>query len=211
MIGSPRHRPFELDGSERATNSLFNPARKRREEFILSRLALLLRGINVGGNNKVAMADLKRILEDLGYEDCTTLLNSGNAVVTTGDPPAEAEQRVAAAIKRELGLSIELMARTHDELAAVVKANPLKPVATNPKFSVVAFLRSAPPQEALDDIDAEQYAPECWKLVGRELFIWFANGQGKTKLPPNLFDKRLKTPATARNWNTVLKLLELTG
>jgi uncharacterized protein (DUF1697 family) len=180
-------------------------------EVRLSRLALLLRGINVGGNNKVAMADLKRLLGDLGYEDCKTLLNSGNAVVTTDDPPGEAERQVAAAIKQELGLSIEGMARTHDELAAVVKANPLKSVATNPKFSVVAFLRSAPPQDALDDIDPEQYAPECWKLVGRELFIWFANGQAKTKLPPNLFDKRLKTPATARNWNTVVKLLELTA
>jgi uncharacterized protein (DUF1697 family) len=174
-------------------------------------LALLLRGINVGGNNKVAMADLKRILGDLGYTDCKTLLNSGNAVATTDDEPAQAERRVKAALKKELGLLIDVMARTHDELAAVVEANPLKAVATDPKFSVVAFLHTTPAQDALDDIDPEQYAPECWKLVGRELYIWFANGQGKTKLPPNLFDKRLKTPATARNWNTVVKLLELTA
>jgi uncharacterized protein (DUF1697 family) len=198
------------DGCERAASSSANPA-PTGEEFVLSRLALLLRGINVGGNNKVAMADLKRILGDLGYTDCKTLLNSGNAVVTTDDEPAKAEKRVTAAIKQELGLSIDVMARTHDELAAVVKANPLKAVATNPKYSVVAFLHTTPAQDALDDIDPKQYAPECWKLVGRELFIWFANGQGKTKLPANLFDKRLKTPATARNWNTVVKLLELTA
>jgi uncharacterized protein (DUF1697 family) len=176
----------------------------------MTRLALLLRGINVGGNNKVAMADLKSLLGDLGYADCQTLLNSGNAVVTTIDSAAEAEPRVEVAIKQRLGLGIQTLARTHDDLAAVVAANPLADIATNPSHYAVAFLRSAPPPGALDAVDPAAYAPECWELIGRELYIWYANGQARSKLTGAFWEKQLKVTATARNWNTVLKLHALT-
>jgi uncharacterized protein (DUF1697 family) len=175
------------------------------------KLALLLRGINVGGNNKIAMSDLKALLGGLGYEDITTILNSGNAVVSTSDSPSKAETRTQDAIAAELGLKIEVMARTHDELGAVVKADPLASVVTNPSYYAVAFLRSAPPKDALEGVDPETYVPECWKLVGRELFIWYANGQGKSKLVGGFWEKQLKISATARNWNTVLKLRDLTA
>jgi uncharacterized protein (DUF1697 family) len=177
----------------------------------VKRLALLLRGINVGGNNKIAMSDLKSLLGALGYSDITTLLNSGNAVVTTSDEPDQAERQVSKAISEQLGLKIETMARTHDELAAVVAANPLATVATNPSHYAVAFLRSAPPAGALNGVDPAIYAPECWKLIGRELFIWYANGQARTKLGAAFFEKQLEVAATARNWNTVEKLLALTA
>jgi uncharacterized protein (DUF1697 family) len=175
------------------------------------KLALLLRGINVGGNNKIAMSDLKTLLADLGYDDIKTILNSGNAVVSTSDSPAKAESRVSAAIASTLNLKIEVMARTHEELAAVVTIDPLGSLATNPSHYAVAFLRSAPPKNALAAVDPDTYAPECWKLVGRELFIWYANGQGKTKLVGGFWEKQLKMAATARNWNTVLKLRDLTA
>ena len=175
------------------------------------RLALLLRGINVGGNNKVPMSDLKALLAELGYEDITTILNSGNAVVSTTDSPAKAEAAVSQAIASALDLKIEVMARTHQELAAVVKADPLGSLVTNPSHYAVAFLRSAPPKGALDAVDPQPYAPECWKLIGRELFIWYANGQAKTKLVGTFWEKQLKMAATARNWNTVVKLRDLTA
>jgi uncharacterized protein (DUF1697 family) len=175
------------------------------------KLALLLRGINVGGNNKVPMSDLKVMLADLGYEDIKTILNSGNAVVDTSDSPAEAESAVSQAIASRLGLKIDVMARTHKELAAVVKADPLGSLATNPSHYAVAFLRSEPPKNALEAVDPETYAPECWKLIGRELFIWYANGQAKTKLVGGFWEKQLKMAATARNWNTVVKLRDLTA
>ncbi len=177
----------------------------------MTRLALLLRGINVGGNNKIAMIDLKAVLADLDYTAITTLLNSGNAVVSTTDAPENAERRVSKAISDVLGLKIETMARTHDELAAVVKANPFKRLATNPSHYAVAFLRSTPKADALDHLDADSYAPECWKLIGRELFIWYANGQARTKIGAAFFEKQVKVAATARNWNTVEKLLALTA
>jgi uncharacterized protein (DUF1697 family) len=177
----------------------------------VTRLALLLRGINVGGNNLVAMADLKALLGDLGYAQCTTLLNSGNAVVTTTDSADAAEPRVQAAIEQRLGLSIQTLARTHEELAAIVAANPLADVATNPSHYAVAFLRSAPPPRALDAVDPAAYTPERWELIGRELYIWYANGQGRSKLTGTFWERQFKVAATARNWNTVLKLLALTA
>jgi uncharacterized protein (DUF1697 family) len=171
---------------------------------------LLLRGINVGGNNKIAMGDLRGLLVDLGYADPKTLLNSGNAVVSTADAPTDAERKVEKAIKQQLGLTIQTIARTHDELAAVVEANPLKAVATNPSHYVVSFCRSAPAADALKAMNPQEYAPDCWKLIGRELYIWYANGQARTKLPAAFWEKQLKVAATARNWNTVLKLRDLT-
>ncbi|HEX4015763.1 MAG TPA: DUF1697 domain-containing protein, partial [Frankiaceae bacterium] len=106
------------------------------------RLALLLRGINVGGNNKIPMSDLKSLLAGLGYEDVKTILNSGNAVVTTSDSASKAETRVSQAIASELGLKIEVMARTHKQLGAVIKADPFASIVTNPSYYAVAFLRS---------------------------------------------------------------------
>lgn len=180
----------------------------------MARLALLLRGINVGGNNKVPMADLRALLADLGYSDIKTLLNSGNAIVTTSDKPAAAEKRVEAAIKAELGLTIATMARTHQELTAAVKANPLESVADNPSRYAVAFLKDTPPAEGLarfKEIDTDIHAPQCWELIGRELFIWYASGQADTKLTAVFWEKQLKVAVTARNWNTLVKLHDLTS
>ncbi len=176
----------------------------------MSRLALLLRGINVGGKNKVAMADLRTLLADLGYADAKTLLNSGNAVVTTTDAPDAAERRVEDALEKRYGKRIDVLARTRDELAAAIDANPLRDIAHEPKYYAVAFLRSAPPPDALDKLDPTDYEPDRWQLVGRELFIWYANGQANTKIGAPFF-RALAVPATARNWNTVLKLRDLTG
>ncbi len=177
----------------------------------MARLALLLRGINVGGKNKIAMADLRALLTNLGYEDPKTLLNSGNAFITTDGKPERVEQHVSAAVKAELGLAIETLVRTHEELSAVVNADPLKKIATEPKYYAVAFLRSAPAAGLLEKVDPAEYAPECWELVGRELYLWYARGQADTKLSGAFWERKLKVTLTARNWNTVVKLRDLTA
>ena len=175
------------------------------------KLAVLLRGVNVGGKNTLRMADLKRVLGELGYADVKTLLNSGNAVVTTTAEPAEVERSVASAITQQLGLSVTVMVRTHAQLQAVVEASPFDGEAADPRFYAVAFLEKSPPDSAFSGVQADAYAPEKWQLEGNELFILYANGQGRTKIASTFFDKQLQVASTARNWNTVLKLLELTG
>jgi uncharacterized protein (DUF1697 family) len=176
--------------------------------------ALLLRGINVGGNNRVAMADLRKLLVDLGYENPKTLLNSGNAIIQTDHKADEVERRVQEAINSELGLAIETLARTHAELQKIVETDPFKGVATDPSRYAVAFLRSAPESEGLETfnaVNAETYAPDVWQLIGRELYLWYPNGQATTKLTGPFWEKKLKVTVTARNWNTLIKLRDLTA
>jgi uncharacterized protein (DUF1697 family) len=180
----------------------------------MTRLALLLRGINVGSNNRLSMADLREVLSDLGYEDPETLLNSGNAVITTDHTPDKAERRVQRALKSELGLSVETLARTHDELEAILASDPFKDISNDASRYAVAFLRSAPQKAGLDALKAlnpDAYRPEQWQLIGRELYVWYANGQARTKLTGPFWEKKLQVTATARNWNTVLKLRDLTA
>jgi uncharacterized protein (DUF1697 family) len=176
--------------------------------------ALLLRGINVGGNNKVSMAELRDVLGDLGYAGAQTLLNSGNAIIETTHKADKVEKRVEKAIKSELGLTIHTLARSHDELAAIVDRDPFKGTATNPAHYAVAFLRSAPAPaeiEVFKAIDAAAYEPEVWQLIGRELYLWYPNGQARTKLTGPFWEKKLKVAVTARNWNTLIKLRDLTA
>ena len=180
----------------------------------MTRYALLLRGINVGGNNKIAMADLREVLTDLGYANPQTLLNSGNAIIEVDHPADKIERRVEKAIKSELGLPIQTLARSHRELCDVIAADPFKGVAIDPSRYAVSFLRSAPGPEgkaALAAIDPHAFTPESWQLIGRELYVWYPNGQARTKLTGPFWEKKLQVTATARNWNTVIKLRDLTG
>jgi uncharacterized protein (DUF1697 family) len=180
----------------------------------MTRYALLLRGINVGGNNRIAMTDLREVLGDIGYENPQTLLNSGNAVIETKHPADKVERRVERAIKSELGLSIETLARSHDELVDICEKDPFKGIATDLSHYAVAFLRSAPgpaAMEVFNAINAKAYAPELWTLIDRELYLWYPNGQARTKLTGPFWEKKLQVTVTARNWNTLVKLRDLTA
>jgi uncharacterized protein (DUF1697 family) len=106
----------------------------------MARLVTFLRGINVGGAKRVAMADLRALLEDLGYEDVATVLQSGNAVVTTGASPAAAGKAIERAIADRLGLEVAVIVRTGEELARIVAADRLGGVADDPANSLVFFM-----------------------------------------------------------------------
>jgi uncharacterized protein (DUF1697 family) len=176
----------------------------------MTRQVALLRGINVGGNKRVAMADLRALLESLGYTDVRTLLQSGNAVYTGPDSPAEAAAAIEAAIVERLGMRVRVLVRTRDELAAVVAANPLAEVAVDGSRHMVVFLSGVPARAALAAIDVAAHAPD--RLVhpgGRELYAWCPAGIGRSLWFPLLDERRLGVIPTARNWNTVTKLLEL--
>jgi len=166
--------------------------------------AALLRGINVGGHNKVPMSGLRAMIESLGHTDVTTYIQSGNAVFTSKKnvTPAALER----AIKNEFGIDITVVLRTKAELQRVVKDNPFAPA--DVKTVHVGFMASKPSAAAVRDLDADQFAPEEFAIKGSNLYLHLPNGMGRTKLPAYL-DRKLKVPTTVRNWNTVLKLLEL--
>jgi uncharacterized protein (DUF1697 family) len=166
----------------------------------------LLRGVNLARNRRIAMADLRRWLTDLGYGDVRTLLQSGNAVFASDRKPAEVEREIEKRLEEETGHSIPCLIRTHDELQRVIDGNPFGDIVTDPARFVVAFLSEPPARPRLATLDPAGYAPERWHIGEREIYLWHPNGIHSSRLTNELTDRNLGVVATARNWNTVLKL-----
>lgn len=165
----------------------------------------LLRGINVGGSKIVKMAELRELLESIGLRDVSTRLQSGNVVFTANDSEEAAVRAdLESAMRERFGFDVDCFLRTADEIADAVDANPFSDAeAPERKWLTVHFS-----QERLDKA-AERFAaqdagPEKLVPRGRELFVYYAEGVGRSKLPQRM--RRLKLDFTARNWNTLLKL-----
>ncbi len=171
------------------------------------RWAALLRGVNLSGR-KLLMADLTMICADLGYRDPTTLLASGNVVLTTENGAAEVEAALEAALAR-FGLVTDVLVRGAAELERVITANPFPDaVEDHPSHVTVTFHRDPFPAEALDRLRAFHDGPERLSAIGRELYVDFGGREGMrdSKLVTTMRKAKLPTIATARNWNTVTKL-----
>ncbi|MGD9739314.1 MAG: DUF1697 domain-containing protein [Bauldia sp.] len=181
------------------------------------RRVALLRGINVGGNVKVAMAELRAMVETLGFTEAKTLLQSGNLILTDlkGRSSAEIEALLERETKQKLGVAPDYMVRTPAEWAAAIAANPFPDMAKDdPSHLLVYFLKGAtgPDEEAVARLNAAIVGPEKVAAIGRELFITYPAGVGTSKLSTNLIEKTLgKHRGTGRNWNTVLKIAALLG
>jgi uncharacterized protein (DUF1697 family) len=161
----------------------------------------------VGRNKQVPMADLRQILTDLGYTDVRTHLRSGNAVFEASGRATTLGGDIEAAIAERFGFEVKVLVRTRDELAEVIAANTM-PSTDGAKLHV-AFLDDAPTAASLRDVDPRGYLPEQFQVGKRELYLWCANGVIESKILKVLSEKRLQRVITARNWNTVNKLLEL--
>ncbi len=174
------------------------------------RQVALLRGVNVGGNNRVPMAHLRELLLDLGYEDVRTHLQSGNAVFTAGaTPPEDAAQEIEGQLARSLGLSVRVLVRTAADLARVVSANPLPAAVAEPSRFLVTFLSAPPDPDLLGELDPVDFEPELFGFGERELYVWCPEGVRTLKLSYAFLERRFGVVATARNWNTVTRLLAL--
>lgn len=165
----------------------------------------LLRGINLGSKRRVAMADLRGWLTDLGYTDVRTLLQSGNVVFQADKKPAAVRKEVESALVEGAGFAVDVVLRTAPELRAVVDADPFGDVVTDPSRFVVSFL-DAP--GTWPEIDPAEYEPERVHLAEREAYFWLPGGQMKSKILA-AFPTRKGEVATVRNWNTVTKLLAM--
>jgi uncharacterized protein (DUF1697 family) len=164
----------------------------------------LLRGVNLGRHNRIAMADLRALIEELGFTDPRTHLQSGNAIFrAASDDPDE----VARAL--ESRLTVPVMVRTPEELAAVVSGNPFADIATDGARLVVSFLSQAIDPGRAAEIEPSSVAPDRFHIAGREVYAWCPDGLQNSKLSYALWEKRFGVVATARNWNTVTRLLAL--
>ncbi|HEX8745351.1 MAG TPA: DUF1697 domain-containing protein [Thermoleophilaceae bacterium] len=176
----------------------------------MPRHVALLRGINLGSRNRVSMPELRELLEGHGYGDVETLVQSGNVVLTSRLSPARLERELQRQIADGLGVDTPVIVRTRDELARVVEADPFGSVADNPKLYQVTFLAEEPPADVARELAELDVAPERIELIGRELYTWHPDGIQRSKVDRLRTSKRLPT-GTARNWNTVTKLLEMAG
>jgi uncharacterized protein (DUF1697 family) len=171
----------------------------------------LLRGINVGGNKMVAMADLRGLCGKLGFENAQTLLQSGNVVFRCADQTSDAlEQRLEREIEKRLKVQCSVLVRTVREWDAIIDRNPFADAArTDPSHLLVYCLKTKAVSGAEEALRAAITGPEQIKVDGRHAYLWYSSGVGTSKMTPGLVEKKLGTIATGRNWNTVQKLAAL--
>lgn len=176
--------------------------------------AALLRGINVGGSRKVPMADLRTVLTGLGHQDVGTYLQSGQAVFTAdhGDEESLAAE-LASAIAKHFGFDVDVIVRDHAYLKAIADNCPFPAADLAPKQLHVTYYSAPVDAQRFAEIDPAAYLPEEFRLGDRALYLYAPDGLGRSKLAEILSRPRLNKGliATSRNWNTVVKLVEMTG
>jgi len=178
-------------------------------------LISMLRGVNVVGRNQIKMDALRTLYESLKLEDPRTFIQSGNVIFRTKLPHNQKNclaltKKIQNAIERTFGFRPEVILRTPDELRAAIAATPF-PAHRNLEFSkvLVTFLAAEPPAQAHTNLSNLKGYPEEVHLIGRELYIYFPNGAGQTKLPWSKVEKLVQVNGTARNWNSVTKMLAI--
>ncbi len=171
----------------------------------------MLRGINVGSHKRVTMGALRGLYTSLGFEDPQTYVQSGNVIFKTRERDlAKLGRRIETGIESTFGFRSDVIIRTCSELKHVVARNPFaaRP-GIEPNKLLITFLAGDPSPEARDKVSKMKTDPEELWIDGRELYIYFANGMGRTKLQLTALEKILKTSGTARNWNSVTKMLAM--
>jgi uncharacterized protein (DUF1697 family) len=175
----------------------------------VGRHVVLLRGINLGSRNRVAMPRLREVLDAAGFDDVATYLQSGNVVLSSAKNADDVRRECERLIAKELGLEVDVVVRSRAELAKVVERDPLGKVATSPKRYQVSFLAARPPAGLKARLATAAAEDERFVIAGREIYAWHPEGVARSKLWALLAGKQLGVRATARNWTTVTKLLEL--
>ncbi len=171
----------------------------------------LLRGINVSGQKKIKMADLKSHLEEIGFENVQTYIQSGNVLFESDESSIDKlENRIIDKIKEKYGWDVPTLVKTATDFQRALDNNPYVNDKEDQKVYFV-FLKEEPAPEHVDKLAQTDYSPELYTIDGKNIYLYPANGFGKAKLNNNLFEAKLKVQATTRNLKTVRTLLEMAG
>lgn len=168
---------------------------------------VLLRAVNVGGAT-LPMARLKALAADLGGTDLSTYIASGNLLVDVAGDPGDFDRALEQAVQTEFGFFREAISRSPAELAAALAAHPFEVI--EPKFSFITFLTAEPEAAAIARAEQHPTGDDRWSVVGAQLHIRHAEGAGRPQMNVSSVVRSLGTPGTARNLNTVRKLIALT-
>jgi uncharacterized protein (DUF1697 family) len=172
----------------------------------------LIRGINVGTAKRVAMADLREMLTSLGFGNVRTLLNSGNAVLTSSASTAQVATAIERGLRDDLKVPARVLVRSRAQVVAAMTADPLGDIATDGSKHFLGFLDTTPTNdvEAIAELaDGDDTAPDVARLVDDHLYLWCPGGISKATFATVNWDKKLGSAVTMRNWNTVTKLVDL--
>lgn len=171
----------------------------------------LFRGINVGGHHQIKMADLKTMHESIGLKNVLSYIQSGNVVFTSDDTDqAQLQQQIETSFDKKFGFHVQVFVRTAVELEAIIEKNPFQNQhSKDPKWVAVMFLATHPDDSAQEDLLKSYIGPEEIFFIGKEMYIYYPDGVGRSKLTHSFIEKKLKTFGTARNWNTILQLQKL--
>ena len=176
----------------------------------MAQLVALLRGINLGPRNRVGMADLRTILEEMGFEDVRTHLQSGNVVVSTTRKKDDVARAMEKAIADGFGCDIDVMVRTAGELKKVVASDPFGKLATDPSRYQVIFLPEKPNKKIKALADAD-WGDDRAEVKGREVYLWLPEGTQRSSLLKEVNRSDAAKTGTMRNWRTVTRLVEMLG
>ena len=171
----------------------------------------LLRGINVSGQKKILMKDLKALYENLGFENVMTYIQSGNVLFETKETAIEAlQQQIADAIQKAYGFEVPVLVKTVDNLQKIFERNIyIERYKDDVSKLYFTLLGETPDSELVDALMAMNYQPEEFYIANDTVYFYCPTGYGKTKLTNNFFEKKLKVAATTRNYKTMKKLVEL--
>ena len=171
----------------------------------------LLRGINVGGHAKVAMAELRATFVDMGFTDATTYIQSGNVVFTASGSATRARSVIEKGLETRFGLGITVVVRTRPQLSEIIGHNPLAGGGRDPAKLHVTFLAAAPTSSRLSTLDPDGFLPDEFRVAGAEVYVHCPNGYGRTKLNNAFFERSLGVAATTRTLRTVTTLADMGG
>jgi uncharacterized protein (DUF1697 family) len=182
-------------------------------------MVALLRSVNVGGRNRVPMAELRTVAEALGFDGVETYLHSGNLVLTGTGPASVVTRTLEAGITSAFGLEVPVIVRSARQLSRILGANPFAAAGVDPKTLHVTFLAAAPAAKRAQDLtragaDAESdgaFGNDRFARKGPDVFVHCPGGYGVTKLNNGFFERRAGVVATTRNWRTVTAIAQMAG
>jgi uncharacterized protein (DUF1697 family) len=171
----------------------------------------MLRGINVSGQKKILMADLKKLYEGLGFKDVVTYIQSGNVIFKSSKlERLKLQEKIKKGILKQFGFDVPVVIRNAEELIDAHGGNPfLKEKGIDQDRIYFTFLESDVAKENLKKVDPEAYLPDRFQVDGSTIYLYCPGGYGETKLSNNFFESKFKVVATTRNLKTVIKLIEL--
>jgi uncharacterized protein (DUF1697 family) len=179
----------------------------------MPRYVALLRGINVGPHKRIAMTELKALVEGLGHTEVKTYVTSGNVVFSTAEPRSDVAlpREIEAAIMARCNLDVPVIVRSGEDMARIVAGNPFPQHEDQPKTLHVSFLSGVPAPDRVAALADAERGRDDYRVIGQEVYLHYPNGMSGAVFMVNGLDRALGVTATSRNWRTVLKLAGMAG